>query len=150
MWYTAVMSTPGGAVAPYTSGSPPSPSGVIEPTAVSTPRSAAVHALGGVLKTMIHNGRMFVNEKDIDDAMNVVDTFVGAFVPGAELPALLTGAERAVREDVSQRIPPGGAPAPAAYAGPAIDYAKLAEAIVAVQRRQAAIETGNNTPGESG
>lgn len=88
---------------------------------------------------MIHNSRAFHSENDVDNAVNTVDAFVNAFVPDAEMPALLTGAERAAKEDVTLRIPPGGVMTQV-VTGPVIDYVKLAEAIVAVQRRQAAID----------
>lgn len=137
-----------GAVAPYPASDPPSVlsgqvvSGpVITPSAVAGPKAAAVHALGEVLKTMIHMSHYFATENLQDAALVTVDKFVGAFTTSSELSAIKTGDERAAKEDVTKRIPPGGAMQMPSNA-PAIDYMKLAEAIVAVQQRsQQAIES---------
>jgi hypothetical protein len=135
------MSTPGGAVAPYTQGSatPPAPvvydgpPPVVEPSAMSSAKSSAVFRLGQVLKTVIHNSRSFLSENDVDAAISVVDSFVGAFIPGGELAALVTGVERAAKEDVSQRVAPGMTQQ--VMGGPVLDYQKLAQAILAEQKR---------------
>ena len=128
------MSTPGGALAPYSQVPPPAaPVDVVTPTAVSTAKSSAVFRLGEVLKTVIHNSRSFLSEPDVDTAINVVEDFVSAFVPGGELTALFTGAERAAKEDVSQRVAPGMTRQ--VVGGPVLDYQKLAQAILAEQKR---------------
>jgi hypothetical protein len=127
------MSTPAGAIAPYQGPSDQAPVATVEPTATSSGKSSAVFKLGEVLKTIIHNSRSFLSENDVDAAINVVDSFVGAFIPGGELPALLTGAERAAKEDVSQRVAPGMTQQ--VMGGPALDYQKLAQAILAEQKR---------------
>ena len=130
--YNGCMSMPPGAqVAPYNQGAP-APA-VITPTAVASNRSSAVFQLGQMLKTVIHNSRVFANEADLDNAVNVVDKFVGAFVPGSELPALLTGDERAAKEDVTQRVAPNTS---AVVTGPVLDYTKLAQAILNEQERR--------------
>ena len=103
------------------------------PTSVSGPQSAAIHGLGEVLKTMIHNSHYFATENQIDSAMSAVDKWVTTSVKSHELGAILTGEERAAKEDVTKRIPPGG-PMPTAV-GPQIDYRQLAEAIIAAQQR---------------
>lgn len=128
----------GAAVAPYPGGSPASPAStppqVIQPAAIASPKSVAVHDFGQVLKHLISNSHVFSTENAVDAALNVVDAFTSAFIPGAELPALLTGAERAMKEDVTKRIPPGG-PMQTVMAGPVIDYRQLAQAILAEQKR---------------
>jgi hypothetical protein len=127
------MSTPAGAVAPYQGPSSSAPVATVEPTAISSGKSSAVFKLGQVLKTIIHNSRSFLSENDVDAAINVVDSFVGAFVPGGEIAALATGAERAAKEDVSQRVAPGMTQQ--VMGGPVLDYQKLAQAILAEQKR---------------
>lgn len=111
----------------------------VTPSAVSSASSGAIFALGEVLKTILHKLPVFSVESDLDAAINVIDKWVGSSVSNGELSALLTGAERAAKEDVSLRIPPGGA-APNIYSGPQLDYAKLAEAILAAQKNQGAID----------
>jgi hypothetical protein len=137
------MTDPQGAVTPYPASNPVSSAQVepynsntrvIEPTAVAGPRSAAVHALGEVLKTMIHNAHYFPTENLVDAAMNTVDKWVAASTSSSEIAAIITGNERAPKEDVTKRTPPGGSAMP--VAGPAIDYRLLAEAIVAAQNRK--------------
>jgi hypothetical protein len=139
------MTDPQGAVAPYPSSDPASSSQavatvsntqvdrVIQPTAIAGPKASSVHEVGEVLKTMIHQSHFFATENLQDEAMSAVDKFVKAFTMPSELNALLTGNERAAKEDVTKRIPPGG---PMPPAGPAIDYRLLAEAIVAAQNRR--------------
>lgn len=104
------------------------------PTAVSGPQSAAIHGLGEVLKTIIHSSHYFPTENQVDAAMAAVDKWVNTSVKSHELGAILTGEERAPKEDVTKRIPPGG-PMPTAQVGPQIDYRQLAEAIIAAQQR---------------
>jgi hypothetical protein len=133
------MSTPAGAtIAPYsTAQSPANPP--VNPAAVSSGKSSAIYALGEVLKTMIHKTLAFSTESDLDNAVRIVDKFVGAFVPGSEMSALLTGDARAAKEDVSLRVPPQGA---AVISGPVLDYTKLAQAILAEQKR---LEAGGDS-----
>lgn len=126
------MSTPGGAVAPYTPGSAPV-TAVVEPSAITSGKSTAVFRLGQVLKTVIHNSRAFASENDVDAAISAVDSFVGAFIPGGEMAALLTDGVRAAKEDVSQRVAPGMTRQ--VVGGPVLDYQLLAQAILAEQKR---------------
>jgi hypothetical protein len=84
---------------------------------------------------MIHQSHYFATENLQDAAMTAVDKWVSAHATASELSAVLTGDERAAKEDVTQRIPPGGPMA--RPAGPTIDYRLLAEAIVAAQERKA-------------
>jgi hypothetical protein len=143
---------PEGSNPPYAPGnsSPPAPyvppaqviepARVVTPTAVATGKSSAVHDMGQVLKHLISNSHYFPNENAVDEAMNTVDRFVNSFVPAQEFKALLDGTERAAKEDVTKRTPPGG-PMPVLQAAPAIDYDKLATALLAAQRRLA-LEAG--------
>jgi hypothetical protein len=128
------MSTPASAaVAPY-EGALAADKSVVTPSAVSGPKASAIFQLGEVLKTVIHRTQTFAGEADMDNAMNVIDSFVHAFVPSHEMMALMTGDQRAAKEDVSLRTPPGGAVANV-VTGPVLDYSKLAQAILAEQRK---------------
>lgn len=108
---------------------------IVEPTAVAQAQPSAVFALGEVLKFLIHNSRAFHTENAQDDAMNTVDKFVRAFTTSSDMQALSTGEERAAKEDVTLRTPPGGAPA-VSMTGPAINYAALAKALLDEQERR--------------
>lgn len=131
------MSTPnGGAVATY---SPDN--GVVSPSAISGPKPAAIHGLGEVLMTLIHRTNAFHSEDEQLKADNAVRAFVDAHVSDSERQSFDPGETRAAREDVSLRTPPGGA-APAVVAGPVLDYAKLAQAILAAQKEQAQVTSG--------
>lgn len=133
------MTSPGSEVARATLRGSAEP---ITPTAVASAKSASVHQFGQVLHTVVRNSRAFHNENDEDNAHRAIDAFVNAHVPGSEMSALMTGNEHAPKEDVSLRIPPGGAVAVPAFAG--LDYQALAKAILAEQARQTAPpEVGN-------
>lgn len=133
------MSTPdGGAVAPYRSDD----QDVIAPTAISGPKPAAIHGLGEVLQTLIHRTNAFHSENEQDAASQAVRDFVDAHVSDADRRSFDPGDVRAAKEDVSLRTPPGGA-APAVVAGPVLDYAKLAQAILTAQREQGQVTDGS-------
>jgi anionic cell wall polymer biosynthesis LytR-Cps2A-Psr (LCP) family protein len=138
------MSTPGTAVVSYSPGSAPAERPIVEPSAVSSPKSNAVFQLGEVLKTVLHKTLAFSNENDLDAAVNTVDSFVKTFIPVAEMPAIFMEGARAIKEDVTQRIPPGGAMANV-VSGPVLDYSKLAQAILAEQRKYQATIEGDKT-----
>lgn len=110
---------------------------VVTPASVASPASVAVVNLGEVLKEVVSNLPMaFPHENNVLDALNAIDAFVATSVPKGEVAAAKPDETRAAVEDVSKRIPPGGAPvAP----GPSIDYAALARAIMAEQQRLAAL-----------
>lgn len=115
------------------------PARVVTPAATATPKSAAVVKLGEILKAIVTSlPQAFAHENGILDALSTIDAFVGGFVPGAEFPALADIDRVAAVEDVTKRMPPGGAVAVAT--GPAIDYTALARAILAEQRRLSASE----------
>lgn len=125
------MSTPGAALAPYNQGS----TDVLTPSAVSSPKTSAIMQLGEVLKTVLHKSvGVFHSENDLDAAVNIVDDFVRAMLGSADTSAVMTDAFRAAKEDVTMRTPPGGAVANV-VTGPVLDYSKLAQAILAEQRK---------------
>lgn len=131
------MSTPNGAVVPVTNGG----GNVVQPSAISGPKPAAVHGLGEVLMTLIHRTNAFHSEDEQIAADNAVRAYVDAHVSSSDRASFDPGDTRAAREDVSLRTPPGGAPA--VYTGPVLDYTKLAQAILAEQQKaQNAVTSG--------
>lgn len=134
----AAQATAGSAVDLLTAG--------VSPSAVAGPKSVAVHSLGEVLKHLIHNSGAYHDEGQVDTAVSTVDGFVKAYVPPQELPAIDRSGMRAAKEDVTQRIPPGG-PMTNVVAGPVIDYNQLARAILNAQAEaQAQAAQGAVTP----
>lgn len=141
MWYYCRMDPQGGAVAPFQPGGAAVP--VVSPTAIASGKSTAVFAFADVLKTVVHALPMaFHSESGIEAADAAIDAYVGAHVPASEMSAILTGDERAPKEDVSLRIPPGGGVQGQVLTGPVLDYAKLARAILMEQAKmqQKAVE----------
>lgn len=115
------------------------PSGVVNPTAMAGPVHASTHALGQVLMDLIHRAGVYTSEVAIHEAEAAVTAWVKSVVPLSAVAALVTGDERAPKEDVTKRIPPGGLPAiPVVTSAPAIDYDRLAEALLAAQQRSKA------------
>lgn len=110
----------------------------IEPSAVAKQVPSAAFAIGQVLRDLIHSSGAFKSENQILEAYKAVDTFMKAFIPASALPALMTGDERAPVEDVSKRIPPQGIAFSTPTNVPAIDYDKLALAMVRAQAQYAA------------
>lgn len=124
------MTVTPGVLSPAYTATQPVAGTVVQPTAIAGPKPSAVVALGELLKDVLHKTGVFHHESQLDSAMNVIDDFVRAFATPAELRAVLTGEQRAAKEDVSLREPPGGrVQVVHAPAGPAIDYERLAAAI---------------------
>ena len=123
---------PGAFLAPA---EPREPDVVVMPSAVAQAQPSAVFALGEVLKNLVRLSRAFHSENDEDNAMNVIDKFVKAFASPSDMRALATGDQRAPKEDVSLRVPPGGA-AVSIATGPVIDYSALAKALLDEQQRR--------------
>lgn len=138
------MSTPTGADAPAPANGNSvvtySPDDAVEPSAMSGPKPAAVHGLGQVLLTLIHRTNAFHSEDEQIAADNAVRAYVDAHVSNRDRQSFDPGDTRAEREDVSLRTPPGGA-APV-VSGPVLDYQKLAQAILAAQKEQAQVTSG--------
>lgn len=105
---------------------------VVQPSATASRSQAAAARLGEVLKEIINRSGAFLTEDGLRLAEQAVTDWVAAMVPGAAMNALDTQDYRAAREDVAQRIPPGGPPV-VITSQPAIDYDKLAAAIIAAQ-----------------
>ena len=101
---------------------------VVSPSAVSGPAPSAAWDLGQVLTDLVHRSGAYHSESQVDAATAAINRWVSASVPVSAKRALSTGDERAVKEDVTQRVPPGGAVQ--AIVTPPIDYDRLAQALV--------------------
>lgn len=110
----------------------------VNPSAIAQAVPSAAYGIAQVLKDLIHSSRAFHSENQVLEAYKAVDTFMKAFVPASALSALMTGDERASIEDVSKRIPPQGVAFSVPTNVPAIDYDKLAAAMVRAQAQYAA------------
>lgn len=110
------------------------PSQVRQPSAMAGPVHSATFKLGEILKDVLRKSGSYHNETDLHAALNAVDTWVRSIVPLSAHPALADGMQSAPHEDVTKRIPPGGMPAIISTA-PAIDYDRLAAAILAAQQQ---------------
>ena len=111
------------------------------PSAIAGQVPSAVFKFSQLIKELIHSvPTAFNNENDVLAALTTVDDFIKAFVPLSNLAALADVPARAPIEDVTKRTPPAGVSYSIPSNTPAIDYNKLAEAIV---RAQAAIAFEN-------
>jgi hypothetical protein len=108
---------------------------VITPSAIAGKVDAAAYGLGQILKTIIGGlPSAFRTENELLAGYNAVDKYIAAVVSQSAIPALATGEEMASIEDVTTRR----APNQSAYTLPqqpavAIDYDRLAEAMVRAQ-----------------
>jgi hypothetical protein len=128
------MSTPGGAVTPYPTST--IQGDVVQPAAVVDPVSFAAHDFFGLIKELVHKAG-FHTEEQVLSAMRVVDAYEKRVVPAKDQRHVVSETDRAGVEDVSLRKGPQVGMTVAAQGQP-IDYARLAAAIVAAQRDQAA------------
>jgi hypothetical protein len=136
------MSTPAGALAPHTI-----PGEIVTPDAVLDPKSIPAHDFFNVMRDIVHR-TTYHHESEKNAALDAVDAFESRFVPVQDRKYVQLETDYAGREDVSQRTPPqvGTLPVPA---GPAIDYNRLAAAIVAMQQ-QANAENAKDVPPTQG
>lgn len=130
-----MMSTDAGQVQPY---SPPTVSGeVIQPTHVASAQANLGHQFINVLKHLVLHSGAYHDEGTQTDHLAVLSRYEEANSSAADRRHLLSEDDHAPREDVSQRTPPAGTGGtPVTPAAPALDYAALARAIVAVQQEQ--------------
>lgn len=132
-----VMSYPTtGTLAPTSVSGPPVQGQPIAPTAMASGAHSAAWDLGQVLKVMVERTGVFLTEQARNDALRAVDKFTGSLIPAGAVRALATGDERAAHEDVSQRQAPAGATSFVPAAQVAIDYDKLAAALVRAQQAE--------------
>lgn len=115
--------------------------GVLTPTSVNSPAISGTN-VNGPLPGIFHNfanvirdllaAHVFPNENAKLSAMRAVDAFEKANVPVNAF--LNREGDRAPVEDVSKRVPPGGNVAVVLpQSTPAIDYDRLAAALMAAQ-----------------
>lgn len=115
---------------------------VSPPPAIASAVQSANYKFAQVMKEIIvASPHAFQSENQQLEALAAVDSFLSALVPNSARRALADIPARAPVEDVSKRVPPAGAGYSLPYAGnAAIDYDKLAAAIVRAQYAQANAE----------
>lgn len=141
LWYDIDMSTPAGAVAPYTI-----PGEVVTPAAVVGPLAFPAHAFLNTLRSVISRSGAFHGEDELRSALSSVDNYEKAILKN-DHKHVLTEDDHAPYEDVSLRIPPRTGNAPVPIGAPAIDYNRLAAALMAAGFGKQAEE--GNTESES-
>lgn len=104
---------------------------------VIKPESTAAHAFFEVLKDIVRKGSFYHSEQQVHDAVAAIDNYRRHVVDPGDQKRVLREEDAGAVEDVRLRKPPAGQGGPAPVAGPAIDYAALAAAIVAQQQAQA-------------
>lgn len=119
------MSTPAGAVAPYQA-----QGRAISPSAVLDPHSNSLHGVITVISKLVRaTAHAFPVEADVLDALSVLHTFEKQYAQHVGLTKVLRETDTAPVEDVRLRRAPNASPV--VPAGPAIDYAQLAAALMA-------------------
>lgn len=103
---------------------------VLTPDAVVDPIAFPAHDFFNVIKDVIHRASVFHDEDDLKKAMNAVDVFEKRFLKN-DHQHVTSEDDRAPHEDVSQRIPPQTGAVTVPAGAPAIDYNKLAQALMA-------------------
>jgi hypothetical protein len=130
------MSQPTGAVEPRTTSQPVQGS-VITPTGSIAAASVTAHDFFNVLRQVVTASPAFTSEADLLKAVTALTSHEKQTVAQSDQRQVLRETDLAPVEDVSKRVAANnGLPAPVAT-GPAIDYGKLAQAIVAAQQEQA-------------
>lgn len=124
MCYHIAMSTPTGALAPTVI-----PGEVVAPAAVIGPNAFPTHNYLNVVRDLV-SGRKYHNEDDVRTALAAVDEYEKRML-AADHRHVLSEDDAAPHEDVSQRIPPRGSAPVVPATAPAIDYNKLAAALMA-------------------
>jgi hypothetical protein len=127
------MSTPAGADVPYTQGS------VLEPSATVDGHSFAAHDYFNMIRQLIDGSTAFRTEDARLKAHEIALKFEKHTVKPADQKHVVSETDVAPIEDVRLRKPPAGFPVAPTVVGPPIDYALLAQAIVAAQQQQAAV-----------
>jgi hypothetical protein len=108
--------------------------GKVLPPAVS-PDADAGHGFVNVVRKLAHIPTAFHSEDERLAALDALTTYERSILGSAHA-GVIQETDHAPVEDVSLRVPPGGAPMPV-VTGPTIDYDKLAAAIVRAQLAQA-------------
>jgi hypothetical protein len=115
---------------------------VVEPAHISQPHSYAAHDFFNVIRDIVHQFPHH-NEADKLAARTAVDAYE-KHVTGPDSSYVKADSDRAVTEDVSLRVGPNST-LPVLAPAQAIDYARLAAAIVAASAAQAQALGGGST-----
>lgn len=120
---------------------PPGPSG--HPASAA---DLAAHEFFNVLRHVVRHVP-HLNEDALDTALRVVDDYESRSLDGP-IQHVIAETDHAKREDVSKRVAPQTGTALAPVAGPALDYNKLAAALLAAQAQaqQDAANSGEGNP----
>lgn len=124
-------------------------SDAITATQVMDPISMAAHKFGNTLRHLILNTHgVFKTEGAMRDALDAITAFETHLIPPRDRNLVRSDTDMAPVEDVTKRVPPRGA-TPPQPPGPAIDYAALAQALIAAQEaNNPAPVTEEETPSE--
>lgn len=112
-------------------------SSVVSPTRTIPKEPYSSHGFFNVIRDIVHRGNVYHSEVDQNAALDAIDKHEQHQL-AENLPYVISDTDRAGREDVTLRTPPGGAVLPNAVATQGIDYDKLAAAIVRAQNAQPA------------
>jgi hypothetical protein len=141
-YHRSMTTTPGAEVAPFQT------STAIEGQVVgsaASPDSHNVHKFLQLLRSMASHSAAFKSEEEVLDAHRTFDAVRSAFIPLHDLHKVLRDTDPAPVEDVKLRRAPNATYVSQGSLAP-IDYNALAEAIVAVQNRQARIAAAAAVP----
>jgi hypothetical protein len=128
--------------------SPAIPGSVVEPSHVSQPHSYAARDFFNTMRDLVLKVPGFHNESDVQKALATIDGYE-KHVTGADQAYVVSESDRAPVEDVSLRVPPQ-AGLPVLAPAQAIDYARLAAAIVAAgQQARAALAPAAMMPADA-
>jgi hypothetical protein len=125
MWYDNDMSTPAGALSPTVI-----PGEVVTPAAVVGPLAFPGHAFFNTVRHVITRSGTFHGEDELKNALHSVDAYEKAILK-ADHKHVQSEDDFAPHEDVSLRVPPRTGYAPVPTGAPAIDYNRLAAALMA-------------------
>lgn len=137
------MDTQQGAVAPYQDQSPALTGQVIAPSA--SPDSHTKHQFVQMLRAMVDHSTAFMTEEAKLDAHRTLEAFRRVIVPPEHVHSVVKETDRAPVEDVRLRRAPNAAPN-IVPGTPVIDYALLAQYIVAAQKAQEQNTTAVQVP----
>lgn len=84
---------------------------------------------------MVRSAKVYVDEGSVDTAITAVDEFEKHILTGGHS-SVVTEEDPAPKEDVSQRRAPQTGTAVVPASGPALDYNRLAAAILQMQQHQ--------------
>lgn len=124
------MSTPQqGAVAPYQGQA-------VTPSAVINSHAVAAHGFLSTISRLVRDSGVFRNESDLLSALSSVEAFGKHLIEAKDRKNVVREHDVAPVEDVRMRKPPNSAAVPQMGNSAPIDYALLAQYIVAAQRQQ--------------